>query len=352
MRPRFIFSVLILVIVVLAVVFWLRPTKHATTPPNRTVHLLNGAPAKPTAPSAHPHAANSNVTANNPTSPKPFSVAGFAKRRQNAVRQINEQENEPIEFYGQVIDQNSNGIPGVDIVASVQQPHASLSPAYNVSISNTVVRLDEKTGEDGRFQIEGEIGKDVSLESVKKTGYQLSPKAPRFFGQSSGSFENPVIIRMWKLGEGAKLTSGSKFWGIIPDGRVYTIDFLRQEKIESSDAPGDIRISVDRPIHIAPRTKFDWSFSIEAINGGLLEAKDPFMYLAPESGYQPSYQFTMSSTNADWKRELDGLQFYLESRGGRVHGRFTFDLIPDYNNLSVFNVSWAINPTGSRNLQP
>lgn len=78
---------------------------------------------------------------------------------------------------------------------------------------------------------------------------------------------------------------------------------------------------------------------------------DEFMYLAPESGYQKTYTFTMSSTNANWKRELDGLRFYLKSRDGQVYGRFIFDIIPDYNDVSVFNVRWAVNPNDSRNLQ-
>jgi len=41
-----------------------------------------------------------------------------------------------------------------------------------------------------------------------------------------------------------------------------------------------------------------------------------------------------------------------ESRNGQVFGRIGFDLIPDYNNVSIFNVQYAINPNGSRDLQP
>jgi hypothetical protein len=194
----------------------------------------------------------SNALITNLTPANSFSAISFAKRREQVVQQYNENRNAPIEFYGRVIDQNSNAIPGVNITASIQQPHASLSSNYDITISNTVVRLHITTGENGRFQIEGEAGEGVSLESIKKAGDQLSQKSPKFFGQSGGSFENPVVIKMWRLGKGAKLISGSKFWGIIPDGRLYTIDFLHQKKIDSSDASGDIRISVDRPAHIPP----------------------------------------------------------------------------------------------------
>lgn len=60
----------------------------------------------------------------------------------------------------------------------------------------------------------------------------------------------------------------------------------------------------------------------------------------------------MNSTNSGWSRELDKLQFYFKSRNGEVFGRLNFDLIPDYNNSSVFNVDWAVNPNGSWNLRP
>jgi hypothetical protein len=352
MRPRFIFTVLILVIVVLAVVFWLRPTKHATTPPNQTVHLSNGTPAKPAAPSAHPPAANSNVTANNPTSPKPFSVAGFAKRRQEVVQQYNEKHNAPIEFYGQVIDQNSNGIPGVNIIASIQQPHASLSPTYDIIISNTVVRLHEKTGEDGRFQIEGETGEDVNLESVKKVGCQLSPKAPRNFGQSSGSIENPVVIQMWKLGKAQTLLSHYLSRIAVPvDNRPVQFDLIAGTEVPSG---GQLVVRVERNPQVLPpgHSGYDWSAEFEVPNGGLIPSRDSFMYEAPENGYHDSFSIEMPKDATNWTSTLNQ-NFYIELDNGKYFGNLSVHLLTFHSPPPiVLTLGVTINPNGSRSLQP
>lgn len=188
------------------------------------------------------------------------------------------------------------------------------------------------------------------MEQMTKDGYELSPKIPRNYGITGGSTEDPVIFQMWKKGISESLIQGSKFYGIIPDGRTYTIDFLQQKKIEGDNASGDIKVSIVRPKVVVPREKFDWSFDIEGVQGGLVETQDEFMYLAPEAGYQPKYVVNMLANDPNWKREIDKLQFYFQSRDGKVYGRFVVDIIPDYNEQSVFNVRYAVNPNGSRNL--
>jgi hypothetical protein len=156
---------------------------------------------------------------------------------------------------------------------------------------------------------------------------------------------------MWKKGPTERLIVGSKFYGIAPDGRAYTIDFLQQKKMEEANSTGDIIVRIHRPATIPLRTKYDWSYSIEAINGGILHTDDEFVYLAPESGYQPKYELTMSVTNAHWQGGVRGEQFYLKSRNGQVYGSIVVEVIPDYRDKSVFNVQYHINPSGSRNLE-
>jgi hypothetical protein len=259
-----------------------------------------------------------------------------------------EARNKPVDFYGIVIDQNSNAISGVKIKSGVRH-WKNVGPEFGY-VGATNIQLDTTTGVDGRFKLTGASG-DVFGVLLYKDGYEAESEK-NGFSAATRDDANPIVFKMWKFGKEAELVTGSKFWGIVPDGRVYTIDFLQGTKTESPNAKGDIQISIVRPSQIAPRTKFNWSFSIKAMSGGLIETHDPFMYLAPEQGYQSSYQFNIDSASVDWKRELGGLQFYLKSQNGQLYGRFTFDLIPDYRDVGIFRVNWSVNPTGSRNLEP
>lgn len=348
MKNRFWIFIVILTMVILAIVYWWRLGQRTAIlePKQETVQLTNQSVGN-VAIDTHNNA-NELPTTTYPTNPKP-SVVNTASVAEVVEKLVNSR-NASINFYGRFIDQYSNPVPDVKMKFGIERLTAPNPALMEIGAKN--IQLERTTDGDGRIEIHGEIGDGLGIGTVTKVGYLLSPKAPHGFGTSSGSYENPVIFKMWKEGEKPQLVGGSKFWSVTPDGQAYTIDLLKQSKVESSDAPGDIRIRIMRPAQIKPRTHFDWSFSIEAIQGGLVETEDEFMYLAPESGYEPSYQFTMVATNANWKRELDGFQFYLKSRDGQVYGRFVFDIIPDYNDTSVFNVNWAANPNGSRNLQP
>lgn len=351
MKSRFWVYVFVLILAGLAVLLWHRYKQQAPLPEpiHETVQPVGDGPA--TANSADQNISQQSTPVLG--QPMPSKSESDADKIKRIVREANEPYHQPIEFYGQIIDQYSNPVPNVKIRAFILHEQASMpTPSGDFPVTNSLVHLEKETGVDGRFEVTGEEGRNLTFEAIQKDGYEVSGGMPQTFGAINGTRDNPVVFKIWKLGEKAQLISGSKFWGIVPDGRTYTVDFLQQSKTEDANAPGDIKISITRPAQIKPREKFDWSFSIEAVQGGLIATDDAFMYLAPESGYQPTYTITMSATNADWRRELDGLQFYFKTRSGQVYGNFRCDIIPDYNAVSIFNVSWSANPSDSRNLQP
>jgi hypothetical protein len=275
----------------------------------------------------------------------------YDREKTNAIQQYMESLNKPIDFFGQIIDQDGNPVSGVKVKVKIRHIKVIVPAAWGDE--DQIIPIEKETDLGGRFEIHDVAGVNgFDVESIQKAGYQLSPKAANHFSSSSGSLENPVIIKMWKMGEKAQLINGNKFWGIIPDYRTYTMDFLTQTKSDGNNVSGDIRVRIIRPAQVKPRERFDWSFEIEGIQGGIIQTQDDFMYQAPEAGYQPKYEFSMSTNNPNWKREMDGMQFYLQSRNGNVCGRFAVDVIPDYNEQSVFNVTFSVNPNGSRNLQP
>lgn len=149
----------------------------------------------------------------------------------------------------------------------------------------------------------------------------------------------------------ATLITGEKVFGIIPDGRVYTLDFLQGKKTEGDRAEGDLRISIVRPPEATPHGKYKWSCVIESVHGGLMETDDEFMYLAPESGYEAKYALNLVPTDQAWT-PLVKKQFYFRSRDGQMFGRMHVEVNAIYNDKSAFEVNYAVNPSGSRNLQP
>lgn len=73
-----------------------------------------------------------------------------------------------IVFYGKVVDEQENPVPGVKVVATIQGLHG-------------LKDLELSSDAAGLFQIEGERGKDITID-MDKPGYRRGPK-------SYGTFE-------------------------------------------------------------------------------------------------------------------------------------------------------------------
>ena len=112
---------------------------------------------------------------------------------------------------------------------------------------------------------------------------------------------------------------------------------------------GDIRVQLKRPPQIDFRKEYDWSFVMEAIGGGIIEATDRFPYLAPESGYKPRYELVMSPSNPNWSNSIEK-KFYLSSRGGKVYASIQMRIFT-YDDASGIELNYFANPAGSRNLE-
>ena len=142
------------------------------------------------------------------------------------------------------------------------------------------------------------------------------------------------------------------FYGLaLINGSKYTLDLLQGKKIEGDATEGDLVVRFNRASTIQPGSAFDWSCAIEALNGGVMETTDEFMFLAPESGYQPSIRLEFRAAESGWASQVRK-QFYIKSRGGGLFGRIDAEIIADYTDRSVLNLRYAVNPAGSRVLEP
>jgi hypothetical protein len=279
------------------------------------------------------------------TSPPEATNAAVAR----FVDRFVDSKNAPINFYGQFIDQNSNPVPGVKIIVAVEQVSAH-NPAL-MELDSKYIDIEKTADDEGRFDILGQTGCGLGVESIQKAGYKTSPNAANHFGPGNGSYYSPSIIKLWKNGEKAQLVEGSEFWGIVPDGRTYTIDLLQGTKVESANATGDLRLSVTRPPGVSRGDRYDWSFQITPLGGGITEVNDEFMYEAPENGYSPQFDFHVMATDPQWTYH-PRFNFYVTARGGRVYGRISTEIFAHYQDSGLLRIDYAVNPNGSPNLQP
>jgi len=271
-------------------------------------------------------------------------------RIQEVIEKFVASRNKPIDFYGQVIDQDSNALSGVVVKSVVQQitmPDSLQGPEFVGSKSIEVMRTTDAAG---RFEISGLEGEGFGV-GLTKDGYEAEPNH-RSFGPSGGSFEQPVIFKMWNTNIHEQLITGEKKFPIVPDGRPYVID-LAKGTISETGA-GDLKVWVKRPSQITYGQRYDWSCEVDAINGGILQETDSgsSMYSAPANGYIPSFQFEQK-VGSGWGDTTGPQRFYVRLDNGQEYGRITIELYARYNGQTpgLIRLSYAVNPSGSRILR-
>ncbi|MFZ1073506.1 MAG: hypothetical protein WAO21_08745 [Verrucomicrobiia bacterium] len=367
MRPRFLIGVTVVVLMLLALLLWLRPVK----PPVAATPAPVQAAQSPVPPTTNPQPASPPVVVARPSATPSSPVTGVdvATASNNAVqtrelemKQAVEGQNAPVRFYGMVIDQDSNALAGVSVSLAVRHnvyatPN-SLDAVKYAALSHDELQkvlspsIQVTTDGAGRFQWDdaGVTGDVLSIASVAKDGYELEPNASRSYGVASGSFDQPVIFKMWSTNVHEQLITGEKKFPIVPDGRPYVIDLAKGTIAESG--VGDLKVWVKRPDPITKR--YDWSSEVDVINGGLLAETDggSSMYSAPADGYTPSFQFEQK-VGSGWGDTTGPLRFYVQLNHGQEYGRIVIELEAYYNDQipGIVRLSYAINPSGSRILR-
>ncbi len=253
--------------------------------------------------------------------------------------------NEAAQLYAVVLDQHGKPVAGAEIKMRVRHWLPLPWP------DGRSIEVVKETDAAGRFELHKVRGDVNYLAEVNKAGYSLSQKTGRGLGMVAGTSEQPVEIKMWKSGPKEPLVKGEKRFSLIPDGRVYSLDLLQGKKLDHETLPADIRISITRPEKVEPREKYEWSFTLEAIDGGLIETSDEFMYLAPETGYEPKYHVEFSPDEPRWSSLLKR-RFFLRTRDGQVYGSMEIEVLSQYQDKSMIELNYRMNPAGSRNLEP
>ena len=264
-----------------------------------------------------------------------------------------------ITLYGRVIDQYGQPVSDADVY------YAGTNAFLAAGGGRGVVKTDD----DGYFEIETS-GEKLSLwgirhPSIEEGGYpkasntNLDIKSSNMYPDWTvhNTKDNPYIILAWRLGKYEGAIAGSESLRLSSDGTMHTLNLdksSRKKNLIKGKFEGQFRISCQRSHMESNRDYGDWSIVFSAINGGFLETDDLYMNIAPESGYQPSFNINMKKGTQEYKHELLNKRFYFMANSGQEYGSLIVDFQPFYNSSrDVCNIRlrYKINPTGSRNLE-
>jgi hypothetical protein len=222
-------SILIIFAVALAICLWLLLHRRTESPVNvgtqTVVVVTNQNPA------VTPNAA---VPASAPSAPAPIAAApATSTPAANAASVINpaivEVWQKPIDFYGKVVDENTNPVAG-----------ASVEFRWDDLTANDWTRSATTTSDtEGLFSLHGGRGATLTV-SVSKDGYYTSPKDMGSFHYAVPNDNqiyapdqwNPAVFHLWKRGQGAELVTSQN--GMRPDlavrvpinGDLVSVDLL------------------------------------------------------------------------------------------------------------------------------
>lgn len=273
-------------------------------------------------------------------------------KRIEQIRGAMNDANQPISFYGTVIDQDGAPLPGVKVTLGVRRT-SELLPGITTDNSD---RFTLTTDQAGRFQLTNEKGALLGVKALEKAGYEASPQSMRYYWYYENEDKkfrpdanSPETFRMWKLAGAEPLLRKGIGTGIPYDGKTIIFDLKTEREVKSG---GDIKVTLLRtPLQIKRgQQKYDWTATIEAVDGGVIVSTDEFMYRAPETGYEPKLTISMSAQDPKWTADKE-VSFYLKSGGyyARVKAGFMTD---SEKPTTGFDIGAYINPkAGSRNLE-
>jgi hypothetical protein len=339
-------AILALLILFLVILVWWLGSRSATKPFAETPPADSAPVVTKITPSAP---REMQATSGGPTG------ASAAKPKVTAqLQQIMNDANRPISFFGVVIDQDANPIPGVKVTLQIRRTK-EVGP---VGIGDTFDYPFLTTDEDGRFTLTGANGALLAIKSLEKPGYEPSLKALRssywYWREPKDAFhpnaERPEVFRMWKKTGAERLVDLEKMTRIPYDGTPVTFDLLTGDKVQFR---GDIRVTLERNPHQITygQRNYEWTLTVAAVDGGVVESNDEQMYRAPADGYQSQLVVHMSAEDQKWTDEKS-VALYFKSRGGKHYGSLKIDVMVGSDKPTTgLSFRSFVNPNGSRNLE-
>ena len=158
-----------------------------------------------------------------------------------------------------------------------------------------------------------------------------------------------MVFHLRKKGAGAKLINSlSGMSGDFPvhvprDGTPVQIDIMQRKQ----GSAGQLQLSEYKPDNAGWQQATQWSFKVEIPGGGLIGQNDEFPFEAPANGYEPAFVFQFQK-GENWTTNLK-TNFYVKFGTPPLYGWIQIETGINYGGATL---TYAINPDGSRNLEP
>ncbi|HXI72513.1 MAG TPA: hypothetical protein VNN22_19390 [Verrucomicrobiae bacterium] len=244
----------------------------------------------------------------------------------------------PLLYYGKVVDESDQPIPGVQISYNGGSANESLTEETRNEGSVT-------TDERGIFKIDGLYGIGLMFELSHSNYYPYPDNSTGFNVRSrprdgvvEDSEAHARIFRMHSKGHPVPLLFRSGGFHAPHDGSTTNYPLRGNTRAEIL---GQLQIQGWSGLR-SDTNSYDWKVQLNLPNGGIIETTNNFDFIAPETGYAGSVNFEVGGSESTRKI------FFLRLPTGYVR----FKLLVIMGKDMFVTADYYFNPDGSRNLEP
>lgn len=263
------------------------------------------------------------------------------------IRRHFDSVNEPISFWGLVLDQDSNPLKGVAV--TVQTRRATVDPLGVVGEDIDTFSLI--TDLSGGFTFEGKHGFSLSIVDIRKEGFEVASGSRRNFnvtGSDRGfESENPVVYYMIETQEKQNLVF-SEFKLVSNWNGERILLSLRNGVVDELEM-ADLVVAADRDEGRGGQRA--WDFTVMAPNGGVIAANEEAPAIAPLVGYSESWHIGYGSESTDYKSTARSTLFMKTKDEDYARIRITIYSDVVRPGIPSIIVRIAVNKSGGRILE-
>lgn len=300
---------------------------------------------------------NASQSANTPaptgSGTTPFVDPVYEAVKAEREKKLHEIANTPIEFFGKVVDERGNPVEGASTFYIVGTLSFDGSPTLE----------GPRTDGSGLFSITGKRGPNLSVR-VEHDGYHMTGTAKQRFEYARKDYtpgnepppppresSAPAVFVLKRKGVAEPLMHHQRIKTKLPmNDSPVTIDARSGRAGVGGNETISISMKSDGDkLPLNEFHPFDWSVTIEAPGGGILERTDAIDFEAPEDGYVPHQTINMPASlpRDAWKSDIQR-DYFIKFASGN-YGRIRLNISGD-KGRSIAEV--FLNPTpGSRNLE-